>query len=644
MDWKELEPKTLKIREDLLSTLHSIQTESKAENIPDVSENLNIATRLLLKPSYDIVVCGEVKKGKSTFINALIGDELLPTGVKETTSQVFRISNQPTKSYALVFTDGSTEAITRDQLSTYGSQVDADLLGEPVFKNRQLDYIQVNTPIEFLPQGVSIVDTPGLGALYKSHEFITQQYIRNAAAVVFVFDPNQPMVQQEKMFLEKVFSVTPFVMFVMTKVDNFDENVWVTQISRTETLLKDAFGSKCYTLPKVYPVASITLLGASKETDLEAKEESVEFSYFPVAYAELQKVIHKTVGLSRTQFAWNEAAIQRAKVLSGIDEQLKILTSATKEEQDKIKEKKNAIKLAFEEVWGPSSKKRKEVMQEVQAIITGVQNRALQITAQTGSLYKKYLEKIESFNSIDQIKGFSEQSSGKIVDEVTTAWQAITTSAHHDIMTTLNLVQVEIQRVSNPEISSIAGGNMQLVELSFAEKFQNYKSRYFDATITTSVGGGLAFLLGFGSLVPPLLPVFLIGSLVYSFLNGGKDAEKKEIEKNKTLLKNNLATLMSEINSQLFHTPIAGGHRSLVQSFTTDMSNMVDNAMASLFEKQKNDMDAEQKRLDEQGKLGMEQRQKELIRINDQRKRWIEIASRIDKEKLLLNEIQTALT
>ena len=62
------------------------------------------------------------------------------------------------------------------------------------------------------------------GALYKSHELITNRYVQNAAAVVFIFDPSQPLVQQEKLFLEKVFNVTPFVMFVMTKTDCYDES------------------------------------------------------------------------------------------------------------------------------------------------------------------------------------------------------------------------------------------------------------------------------------------------------------------------------------------------------------------------------------------------------------------------------------
>jgi large-conductance mechanosensitive channel len=516
------------------------------------------------------------------------------------------------------------------------------LLGEPIFKNRQLDYIQINTPIEFLPQGVSIVDTPGLGALYKSHEFITQQYIRNAAAVVFIFDPSQPMVQQEKMFLEKVFSVTPYVMFVMTKVDNFDENVWVTQISRTETLLKDAFGSRCYTLPKVFPVASATLLGASKETDQDAKEESVEFSYFPAAYNELLKVIYKTVGLSRTRFAWNEAANQKAKVLLSIDDQQKILVASTQEEQEKIKEKKALIKQSFEQIWGPSSKKRKEVAHEVQNIITGVHNRSVQLTSTTGIIYKKYLLQIEELNSLDSIKAFADKFSKNILSEVAAEWQLITSSAQKEVITTLNIVQSEIDKISS-QTALTESGSPDVVELSFGEKFQSYKSRYFDAAITTSIGGTLLTMAGVGAFIPPLLPVIIIATVVFGFIFGSNDAEKKEIEKNKTNLKNHLNTLMNEVNAQLFHTPVAGGHKSMVQSFTSELSGTVDKAIEAMFLKQKNDFDTEQKRLEEQGRLGMEQRQKELIRINDQRKRWIEIASQIDKEKSLLDEIQTAL-
>lgn len=201
MERKELESKTTNLRTLLLKIANKIKHESLSENSSKVDTTFTVAADLLSNPTYDIVVCGEVKKGKSSFLNAVIGQDILPTAVREATSQVFRISNSKEESFALVFTDGTSAPITKEELSRYGSQVDADLLGEPIFKNKFLEYIQVNLPIEFLPEGVSLVDIPGLGALYESHERITNQYVKNAAAVIFVLDPSGTLVKPEQTFL-----------------------------------------------------------------------------------------------------------------------------------------------------------------------------------------------------------------------------------------------------------------------------------------------------------------------------------------------------------------------------------------------------------------------------------------------------------
>lgn len=640
MNWKEIEPRTIELRKALLSTLSQIRKESEAENILNVSPSLLLANDLLSKPTYDIVICGEVKKGKSTFINAIIGQELLPTGVKETTSQVFRISNSTNESFSLVFTDETNERINREELSRYGSQVDADLMGEPIFRNRQLDYIQVNIPIEFLPIGVSIVDTPGLGALYKSHELITNRYVQNAAAVVFLFDPSQPMVQQERLFLEKVFNVTPFVMFVMTKIDSTDEVNWVNQISRTETLLKDSFSQRCYTTPKVFPVSSTLLFKASEEKDEDVKAEQVEYSYFPAAQAELLKVMYITVGLSRTRFAWNEANKHKNKVLLSLEEQLKMITATTKEEQEKVKEKKAAIRQSFEQLWGPASTKRKEVMQEVQSIIAGVQNRVVQLTSTSGPIYKKYLDQIERLQSISGIQDFADSASKRLISDVSSEWQAIATSAQNEIMATLNVLHAEMEKIASEETIT-SSGSLSVVELSFGEKFQSYKSKYFDAAITTTVGATLLGLAGIA--VAPFAPLIFIGTVVFGWLFGNNDAEQKAIEKNKVNLKSNLANMMNEVHSQLFVVPVAGGHKSMVQNFTSGLANSVEKAMATMYENQKKQFETEQKRLDEQARLGAEQKQKELTIVNEQRKQWLEISVQIAEEEKLISFIQKSL-
>lgn len=638
--WDAIEPHATKLRENLLRIMSVIENESRDDNLPQISETFSTAAGLLDKPDYDIVVCGEVKKGKSTFINALIGKELLPTGVKETTSQVFRISNNQSESFSLIFTDGTSEPISKEQLTRYGSQVDADLKGEPVFKNKQLDYIQINTPIEFLPQHVHIVDTPGLGALYKSHELITHRYIQNAAAVVFVIEPSQPLVQQEKIFLEKVFAVTPYVMFVMTKIDCFDEEHWVTQISRTETLLKESFQKSCYTTPKVLPIASTTLFEAANEKEADAKEEQIEFSYFPAVYSELMKVMYTTVGLSRTRFAWNESIKQKTRVLSSLDEQCKMITCSSKEEQDKIREKKVLLRKEFEELWGPSSIKRKEVMKEIEEIIIGVKNRAAQLTSTTSTIYKKYLEEINTLNSIDSIADYCKNGFKKIVKEISTEWQAIATSAQREVMTALYVIHAEIEKI-NDNSSFSTSEDIETTSLTFGEKFQSFKSKYFDAAISSTVGATLLGLAGLA--IAPFAPLIFIGTVVFGFIVGSRDAEKKEIEKNKNNMKNHLSKMMTEIGAQLFSAPVPGSHRSIVQNFTFDLSSSVEKTMAAMYEQQKNRLEAGLKKLDEQTKMNSEQQQRELIRINNQRKKWLNITTDLQSEEKELQYIQSVL-
>ena len=171
MNWSQIEPMIADLQNREVSVMNKIeQLTSKNDKLPSIPVSFTSAKKLLEEAEYNVVVCGEVKKGKSSLLNAIIGQEILPVNNEIATSQVFRISNSERESFQLVFTDGTRQTITKTELSRYGSQIDANLKGEPVFQNRSLSYIQVNIPIAFLPKGVSLVDTPGLGALYKSHE------------------------------------------------------------------------------------------------------------------------------------------------------------------------------------------------------------------------------------------------------------------------------------------------------------------------------------------------------------------------------------------------------------------------------------------------------------------------------------------
>ena len=78
MEWNKLEPAIIKIRGGLLNVFEDI--EKKQDSIlPAKNEEIDTAYQLIRNETFDVLVCGEVKKGKSSFINAIIGEEILQT-------------------------------------------------------------------------------------------------------------------------------------------------------------------------------------------------------------------------------------------------------------------------------------------------------------------------------------------------------------------------------------------------------------------------------------------------------------------------------------------------------------------------------------------------------------------------------------
>ena len=106
MNQNELNQKITSLQTGLSNVMNNIESLSDEEKqIPKTDMDFDIAKEILKDKEYNVVVCGEVKKGKSSLINAIIGQNLLPVDSDIATSQVFRISNSQTESYKLVFTD-----------------------------------------------------------------------------------------------------------------------------------------------------------------------------------------------------------------------------------------------------------------------------------------------------------------------------------------------------------------------------------------------------------------------------------------------------------------------------------------------------------------------------------------------------------
>jgi GTPase SAR1 family protein len=139
-----------------------------------------------------LVIVGEYNTGKSTFINALLGDE------------VFAMGDLPT-----------TRAIS---ILRYGDAGPPETIGE----NLQLFHY----PLDVL-RDLDIVDTPGTNSIERMEEEITREFVPRADLILFVTSILQPLTASELDFLAHIREWGKKVVFIVNGVDrrNSDEQI-----------------------------------------------------------------------------------------------------------------------------------------------------------------------------------------------------------------------------------------------------------------------------------------------------------------------------------------------------------------------------------------------------------------------------------
>lgn len=634
MEWNELEPTVAGIRENLLECFESIK-KNQNPILPAKDEEIDAAHQLIKDETFDVLVCGEVKKGKSSFINAIIGEDILPTNTNVATSQVFRIVNTEKESYSLVFTDGTSQPITREQLSLYGSQVDADLYGEPVFKHHTLDYIQVNYPIAFLPESVTIVDTPGIGALYAAHERITTEYLKKASAVIFVMDPANPLVEQEKKFLEKAFAITSQIMFVMTKMDNYDESYIVQMVRRNEELLQP-FRDKVYDGHiQVFPMSSKTLAEAAHEECEVLKEDSLNASQFEQVKKELLRLIYTTVGISRNLYAFNVANGYNTRIMSSIAEQTEVLSSPGSAKA--LMEKKQKLQNDFVKEWGANGIKQNEIVAKINVRLTGFQNQVNALFLQDGRAYSNFLKEIEALENPEEDEAYGKTLPSRLQTEIGQSWKVLLSECQNCIQKML----VEYDREAKIFIGDSAedkDNTPQTVvpfvprKVDFFHGLNQIRNGYFTALFASAILGALAVPVAGWVLLP-------IAAIIAVFSNKREKHQRLQAELKKCLIDNFVkmhhAFVLEPISTE---EPV-----TMVQKVINEVTAMSKDALMCIYEQQKKNIENEIVQLNAQIKKEGEERNMAKKNLEELKLSWKPVYQKLLETREQINRIVESL-
>ena len=162
---------------------------------------------------FHLVVLGEFNHGKSTFVNALLGTDVLPTGITPTTASINHVIYADQPSARVVLASGESKTLEPAQLKEWvtvaGGRAD------------EVSFVELGYPSDLLKNNVVLVDTPGVNDLNEQRAEVTYGYVPRADAVVFLLDAGQALKDSEREFLRSrvLEGARDRLIFVLGKMD-----------------------------------------------------------------------------------------------------------------------------------------------------------------------------------------------------------------------------------------------------------------------------------------------------------------------------------------------------------------------------------------------------------------------------------------
>jgi len=254
---------------------------------------------------FSLVVLGEFNHGKSTFVNALLGRTLLPTGITPTTAVLAHLSYGPDAKADLVLDSGERRPIDPARLNDWATVEGlAANRAVPKADASALHHIDVRVPAPVLEGRLTIVDTPGVNDINEQRAEITYGYIPRADAAVFLLDATQILTASERQFLEEriLRSSRERLIFVIAKIDLLDE----AELAETLRFAREH-------LARILPEPAIFAVSARRE--LAGKRESSGFE-------PLLQHIGATVGTDRRRLLMDHALADAGRLSAFVRQSL----------------------------------------------------------------------------------------------------------------------------------------------------------------------------------------------------------------------------------------------------------------------------------------------------------------------------------
>lgn len=633
------------IRLSAIAVIEDLARKSREFELGELPTALEWYRQKLVEHTYKVLVVGEAKRGKSTFVNALIGQDILPTDVEVATSQVFNIRPSEREAYRLRFEDGSQEEISVADLPRYGSQVELNTLGAPSL-DKVIRWVEVDAPVRFLPKEMNILDTPGLGTLHAAHARITHRFVPEADAVIFVLDSGQPLIQVEVEFIDRILEETRNIFFIQTKIDLYNRDHWELIQRRNEELLEQEFGDRLDDA-KVWPISSTNLRKAASG-DEEIAKHYLAVSRHKELIVALQAFLARVAGWSRSTEAILLAEYHHATSRKTLCGRVAGLAEKSDQERAELRQVAAQRKQQFDDAWGQHGQRHIDLLEAIRRNIVAGRQDFSRMLDPDGDIAVTQEGKIGSLRSIEEVNRCGATMAGEVVVAAVEGWRRVCAEVERRCIETVRPFVQAAEAVTAP----LEDPNLYDLVTSkpAAELRSDWRitagssfSRFLPTVSVLEAIKLLSSPLGVAWL-PASLALAAVGATLLLADTYFKTTHNNRVETAKGELRSHLYNTLEEVRRRYFDADLSTSRPSLVDEYFGTLERNMFAQLQTMAKQKSEESHAELVRLAEAAELDERNREAQVGRARRQLAEWDDLGESISDVLVEIKALQEPAT
>jgi GTP-binding protein EngB required for normal cell division len=219
---------------------------AQAAEAPDLAVEAGILAERLGEQRFHVACVGQFKRGKSTLVNALVGEPILPTGVVPVTT-VPTVLRHGLPGARVRFAHGWV-SISPSAIAEYATEQ-----LNPGNRKAVLA-IEVSLPAPILEQGLCLVDTPGLGSVFEASSEATRGFVPHLDAALVVLGADPPISGEELRLVGDILAQVDTVLFLLNKADRVSEAERVEAAAFIRRVVRERLGVE---VERLYQVSAL---------------------------------------------------------------------------------------------------------------------------------------------------------------------------------------------------------------------------------------------------------------------------------------------------------------------------------------------------------------------------------------------------